>query len=301
MKIINAYTNGFKEALRQKKIVSIIYGVTVLLALMATFPFKVVITNQFENRPQVYKLFSDFDFTAIMDLMNNYGDLIRPFITVIFWMALVYFFFSVFFTGGILRIVNERDVSPTGKQFFGGCAKYFWRFFRLGIYVLLIQLLTALILSLGLGFFLAIFKDSPEPKMFYIILSWLVIQFLVFWFWSIVSDYAKIILVKEDTKKVWHSLATGFSFLLRKFFFAYPLYLLLILGPVAVSLFYLWIDSVLGMTNGGTLLLMILIQQLLVWFRFFAKIWLLSGEYNFFDEYYSIKVEPTQPSIDENI
>ena len=126
----------------------------------------------------------------------------------------------------------------------------------------------------------------------------------MFWFWAIVSDYSKIILVKEDSKKVWRALGTGFKFTLSKLFLTYPLYLLLIILPVAVSLLYLWIDSVIGMKDNAGMLIMILIQQLLVWFRFFAKIWLITAEYEFFNEYYSVRTQPLQTQemlLDESL
>lgn len=294
MKIFNAYKNGFKEACRQKKISTIIYLITLVVALMAVIPFKVVITNNFSGRPIVNKLLGEFDFTVFMDLMNNHGDLIRPFFTIIFWMAALYFLFTIFFAGGVLRILNERSDAPTGKQFFGGCAKYFLPFLRLGFYILILQLIGAVILALMLGIVMATVGDSPESSIATVIVVWLILQLIAFWYLSIISDYAKIIIVKEDSKKVWKAIGTSFSFATSKIYFTYPLFILLILVPFIISILYLIVDSLLTMNSSLTILFMLIIQQGIVWFRFFAKIWLIAGEYEFFNNYYTARTQPLQ-------
>ncbi len=304
MKIFNAYKSGFSEAGRQKKTSLIIYLTTLLLALMAVLPFKVITTNNFNSRPIVNKLLGEFDFTVIMDLMNNHGDLIRPFFTIMFWMAAAYFLFTVFFTGGVLRIMNEKSNNPTGKQFFGGCAKYFLRFLRLGLYILILQLAGAIFLALILAFLMAAVSESPEPAMATVIVIWLILQLILFGYFSIISDYAKIIIVKEDTKKVWRSIGTSFSFATSKIHFTYPLFILLILVPVLISILYLFVDSSLAMNSSLMILVMLIIQQGIVWFRFFAKIWLIAGEYEFFNEYYMVRTQPLQTQeiiIDESL
>ena len=294
MKTIKAFIKGFREAYRQKKIVTIIYSITLLLALSIIFPFKTIITNNFELRPQVYKLLGDFDFTVIADLLNSKGNLIYPFVTLFFWIGALYFFFAVFFAGGVLRLMMEKFDAPRGTAFFSGCSKFFFRFLRLGIYILLIQFVSAGFIALLFLIVSLITENGSEPAQFYVPIIWGGIQIVVLCFWLIVSDYAKIILVKDDSKKVWRAIGTGLMFTVKNIFSTCSVFLLSIFLPLLFTLLYLLIDSVIGMKNEITILLMFVLQQLMIWFRFFAKVWLIGGEYNYFEEYYIAKTQPLQ-------
>lgn len=293
MKILNAYIEGFKRAFSSRKIAAIIYGSTLFLAFMIILPFKNVMINNFGENPQVYKLLNDFNFTTYVDLINNYGDLINPFITVMFWMGAFYFFFTLFFAGGLIKFFEVSSIKSKAQTFFSGCAKYFFRFLRLGLYVLLIQLiLFTVIFFIFNMIFEPMSKSSPEPQLFTFIVVWASIHLLFFLFISIVSDYAKIFLVKDDSKKVWRALWTAFKFSLKKIYLTYPLYILLLIFPLLLTIFYLWIESAVGMTNALTVLIMALIQQLIIFARLFAKVWILGSEYELFNNHLAEKTKP---------
>jgi len=295
MKIINLYISGLKEAYRQKKIVTIIFAITFMLALIVAMAFNSVTKSNFNDRPQVYKMLGDFDFTTYSDLMNNYGTLINPLTTVIMWMSVFYLFFTVFFSGGILQIANNKFERVSGKNFFGGCAKYFLRFLRLGIYVLAIRFFVVLVLVLLFMIFNSdLTEASTEPKIFYTYLVWTIVHLIFFWLLSIIADYAKVILVKEDSKKVWSALWYGLKFSMKRLHIAFPLYLSISLTTFMLVALYWVIESEIAMTNAGAILLVALIQQVFVWLRFFSKTWILTSEYEYYNEYASIRIQPIQ-------
>ncbi|MFA7418239.1 MAG: hypothetical protein WCZ90_01035 [Melioribacteraceae bacterium] len=295
MKIINLYISGLKEAYSQKKIVTIIFAITLFLTLIVAMAFNSVIKSNLGDRPQVYKLLGDFDFATYNDLMNNYGTLINPLTTVIMWMSVFYLFFTVFFSGGILQIASNKFERVSGKNFFGGCSKFFLRFLRLGIYVLVIRFLVVLVLVL---LFMVLNSDliasSTEPKIFYTYLIWTIVHLLFFWLVSIIADYAKVILVKEDSKKVWSALWNGLKFSMKRLHITFPLYFIISLTTFLLAALYWVVESEIAMTNAATILLVALIQQVFVWLRFFSKSWILTSEYEYYNEYASIRIQPIQ-------
>jgi hypothetical protein len=276
-------------------LVAIIFATTLLLVLIVAMAFNSVTKSNFSDRPQVYKLLGDFDFTIYSDLMNNYGALINPLTTAIMWMSVFYLFFTVFFSGGILQIANNKFERVSGKNFFGGCAKYFLRFLRLGIYVLAIRFLVVLVLVLLFMIFNSdLTQTSTEPKIFYTYLAWTIVHIVFFWLVSIIADYAKIILVKEDSKKVWSALWNGLKFSLKRLHVAFPLYFIISFTTYMLVALYWVIESEIAMTNGVTILLVALIQQLFVWLRFLSKTWMLTSEFEYYNEYASIRIQPIQ-------
>ncbi|MCX6174971.1 MAG: hypothetical protein NTZ27_09490 [Ignavibacteriales bacterium] len=305
MKIIGSYIAGLKEALRQKKIVTLLFIITLLLSAVWAATFKSVMVTALEGRSNLYKLLNDFDSTIYSDFMNNYGDLVKAFITGMGWLSMFYFLFTVFFAGGVFRLMNQKLDKVNGKNFFVGCAQYFLRFLRLGLYTLLIQLIVfgviAIIFSVAT---MNMTETSTEPTIFYTYLVWMILHIIFFIFITIVSDYAKIILVKEDSKKVWQALRSSFKFIIRRIHLVYSLYLLIIILLIILTILYLWLDSAIGMNSMIAVLVMMIIQQFLIWARMFIKVWLFGSQFNFYNEYYIARTQPMQTQeifLNENL
>ncbi|MCX6169361.1 MAG: hypothetical protein NTX65_08475 [Ignavibacteriales bacterium] len=295
MKILKSYSRGFKEARTSTKIVFIIYGSTLLLGLIAAGAFNSQLTGMAGARMELYKLLPNFDFTVYSDFMNNYGDIIQPFITQLTWFGLFYFFFTAFFAGGILKYFEGSSITSKAQAFFAGSTKYFFRFLRLGLYVLFFQLIVFAIIALIFSsIFTKAVDNTTEPTLFVILLIWSVLHLFFFILISIISDYTKIILVKEDSRKVWRALITGLKFTFKKIYVVYPLYILLLIVPVAATLIYFWLDELIDMRSEFTVLVMLIIQQIFIWFRLFSKVWILGSEFVLFNDHL---IEQTKPLL----
>lgn len=305
MKLIVAYIDGFKKAFISKKNITIIYGCTLMLGLILTGAFNAMLTSTISSRPEMYKLLHDFNYKIYSDFMNNYGDFIRPLINQMIWFGIFYFFFTIFFAGGILKYFEVLTIKSKSQAFFAGCAKYFWRFLRLGVYVILIQLAVMITIAVPFGLiFIDAVDHSPEPALFTIFLIWAGVHLLFFLLISIISDYAKIILVKEDSKKVLRTLLIALKFTLKKIYLTYPLYILLLVIPILLTFAYFWIDSILGMNTILTVILTGLIQQMFIWARMFSKVWILGSEYELFGNYLIGKTQPLltqEMELDESL
>jgi hypothetical protein len=299
MKILKSYAAGFDQAQASKKIITIIYGITLLLASTVALTLYNLLTSTFGSRMELYKLLPDFNYSIYSDFMNNYREVIRFFKPIALWFGLLYFFFTIFFAGGILKTFEASLVKSKAQTFFAGCSKFFFRFLRLGVYALMLQVLFAILIATPFSIILnSAMETKTEPEIFVIILAWALIQILVFVLITIASDYAKIILVKEDSKKVWCSLAGGFKFTFRKTHKTFTLYLLLLVFPIILTALYFLIEDFIGMRSSFTILVMFVIQQIVVWLRIFSKVWILGGEYELFN---SAFVEVNKPLITQEI
>ena len=293
MKIIRSYISGFRRAFISKKIITIIYGVTLLLGLILASVFNSTIAGAYGSRPELYKLLNDFDFKVYTDFLNSAGDRVYPLINQMLWFGIFYLFFTVFFAGGVLKYFEVPGIKSKAQTFFAGCAKYFSRFLRLGIYVLLIQAVVFAVIAVPFaGIFNNALESSTEPSLFTVVLIWFGLHIFLFVLISIVSDYAKIILVKEDSGKVWRALWNGFRFTIKKFYITYPLYILLLIIPVVLTFVYLWIDASLGMKSILTVFVMALIQQIFIWTRVYCKVWILGSEYEYFSGHLRETMQP---------
>ena len=284
MKIFKAYFAGLKSAGKSKKMAAVIYAVIFLLALILAIPFHTALLSQTGNSMALHALLKHFNYTIFSDFMNSSGKVINIFILAALWMGIFYFLFTVFFTGGILNVLSDGNMKFSILNFLTGCEKYFFRFFRLGIYLLIIQFLTAVIIFFPLSKILSTNYETTqnEASLFYISLTGVIIFTVLFILILIIGDYAKIILFHNDSGKVVKTIGKSFQFVFGHLFGTYTLYLLILVIPVLLFVFYILLDNAVGMISGFTIFIMFLSQQAFIWLRVLIKVWFLGSELSFY-------------------
>lgn len=284
MKIFKAYSAGVVSAVKSKRMTTLIYAVTLLLALVLAIPFHNALSIRAGNTMALSSMVKHFDYTTYTDFMRQAGRALSPLLVEAFWMGVFYLIFTIFFSGGVLTVLNEQN-SFTIKNFLSGCGKYFFRFLRLAIYMIISEVIIVSLLMFAMGAILAGAYPAvqTEASLFYIFVAGSIIGILLLILLLNISDYAKIILFRDDSKKVFKSIWGSIKFVFRHFFGAYTLFLLLLIAPVIFFILYLWLDSSIGMVSGITIFIMFLIQQILIWLRTWVKIWFLGGELSYFD------------------
>jgi hypothetical protein len=284
MKILNSYTTGFKSAFNTKKLVTTIYVITFLMALMLAIPFGNTIQKEAGNSMAFSALLKGFDYTVYQDFMNHSGDAIRPFISTAVWLGIFYLLFTIFFEGGILTVLKRKEDKFTLRFFWEASAKYFSRFFRLALYMLITQAIIAVIIFIILAQILSsVYNSAPnEISIFYTFVAGVVIYLLIFIFLLIVTDYAKVMLVENEEYRPFRTILRSFAFSFKHFLSTYFLYLLLLVVPILLYLIYFKLESAIGMTSGFNILVIFILQQLLIWSRVFTKIWILGSELNLY-------------------
>ncbi len=284
MKIVKAYSAGLISAAKSKRMTTLIYAATLLLALVIAIPFHAVVTARAGNTMALSSLVKHFDYTSYTDFMRQSGKAIRPFLLTAVWMGFFFLIFTIFFSGGVLTILNEENKLNI-KEFLSGCGKFFMRYLRLAIYMLIIISVVEGLLFFAIGAVLVSAYPSvqSEASLFYMFLVGAIVCLVFFILFLAISDYAKVILFREDSKKVLKSMWTSTRFVFRHFFGAYFLYLLVLIAPVVFFILYFLLDESIGMVSGFTIFIMFLIQQILIWLRTWVKIWFLGSELTYFD------------------
>lgn len=280
MKIIKSYTTGFKAALNTKKLITTIYVITFLMALVLAIPFNGTIQKEAGNSMAFSALVKDFDYTVYSDFMDQSAKAIQPYISTAIWMGIFYLLFTIFFEGGILTILKRKEDKFTLRLFWEASAKYFSRFFRLAVYMIITQAIIAVIYFIILSKIISSVYDSApnEITMFYTILAGIIIYLLIFIFQLTVTDYAKIMMVENDECRPFRTIIRSFDFVFSHFLSTYFLYLFLLIAPIIMFTIYFKLESVIGMTSGLTIFVAFIIQQIVIWSRIFIKIWILGSE-----------------------
>lgn len=286
MKLLNSYALGLKKTSANKRIVTTIYAVLFLLALVIVIPFGNTIAGIAGNSMAFTKLLNDFNYTVYTDFMRDAEKAIQPYISIAFWTAVLYLIFTIFFSGGILTILKAEDKDKSLKLFWQGCAVYFWRFLRLAIYMLILQIIIFAIVFIPLSAIIASMNNtSTEPAIFYTALAAIIIYLFFLIILLSVTDYAKIMLSVHDEFRPIRTIIRSFGFVFRHLFSTIGLYKILLVFPVALFILYFIISDKIGMSTGFTIFITFLIQQIFVWLRVFVKIWYLASELDLYSKF----------------
>jgi len=286
MNIFRAYINGFKTAGRTWKMVTFMYLCILFLGILLTLPFLGELKRQAGNSMAVGNLLEGYDHTVFqeffVDTAMNLGQYIRQGL----WAAFLFIFISIFFTGGILHIFADKSYPYTIERFFSGCVRFFFRFLKLTLYMMVpIALLTAII-------FLIIFIVSAgsfsnvgsEKSIFFIGLTGLCFWLIIMIYFIVIADYARFYIVKYESQKVFRAIWESTKFVTRRFIFTYSLYLLLLLVPVLLIYIFTLLSNIIGTSSGLTILGMFILQQVFIWSRVYTRVWTFAGQ---MDYYYS--------------
>jgi hypothetical protein len=279
---------------------ALIYTVILLMALIIVLPFHSAVSGQAGNSMALHSLLKQFNYTIYTDFMHSAGKIINPLLYTAVWMGIFYFLVTVFFSGGILSSLSKKDGKFSAANFLAVSGEYFFRFLRLGIYLLIIIFFIAIAIFLPLGKILSSNYDTTqsEASLFYISIAGAFVFAIFFLLILLIGDYAKIILFNTDSRKVIRTIGKSVKFVFRHLFGTYCLYLLILLVLILSFIIYFVLENVIGMVSGITIFIVFLIQQAFIWLRILIKIWFLGSEVSFYNnmnqsEYQKVSIDET--------
>lgn len=294
MKIFKAYSQGFKAAGKSKKTALVIYLITFLFALTLALPFRGMLKQTAGNSMAINSMIKGFDFTTYTDFLRSACHAIEPFVSAVIWSGIFYLVFTIFFAGGVLKILNNGSRKFSAVAFFEGCAEYFFRYLRLAIYLIILQLIFAFIVFIPVSIIAAAAADTAqnEATIFYIVLTGIIVYLLFLVLGLTIGDYAKIILFINGSKKSLKSVWLAARFVIKHFFSTYFLYLILLIAPALLILVYFYLDNAVGMVSASTIFIMFIIQQIFVLARSWIKIWFTGSELSLYKMFPAMEVFP---------
>lgn len=284
MKIFKVYAVGFTTIIKRFRLISLAYFSLLIPALIVVLPFRSYFSKAVSQFISPGKLLAGFDYTAYSELMNFRGDEIKAAFFQSFWLIVFYFFISVFVTGAILYVLQDKKKKAKFINFITGGSKYFWRFFRLSTIFLILQALVALIIYIPFSIMAknALEHAATEKSTFFLFLPFLAVHLLIAVYMLIISNYSRFILVHEDSKKVFKSIWKSLKFVSSKFFGTYGLILLLLIFPGLLTVIYFKTSGIVDMTSGLLIFLAFLIQQFYIWLKQAFRVWAYSSQFDYY-------------------
>ncbi|GAB4010682.1 hypothetical protein GCM10028808_22280 [Spirosoma migulaei] len=278
---MNTLSTTLRQTLGSIRLLWLIYGITLVLGLLAALPFYNTLKVEDQNSLAFLNLLNGFDYTIYSDFMNRSQRVISPLISVGRWLGLVYIVLSVFFAGGILLRFSQPNNPFNAGLFWQGCSHYFGRFLRL-------VLVTLLFVVIGGGLWLVagslvgvVFNDTlTERGQFWIGAIFFALFALTATLLLCIGDYAKVLMFREDEHNAFRAFGQAGRLVLRNLARTYGLYVVLILIGTGLFGVYFILDEAILMSNWLTILIMFFIQQSMIFARVGLKVWSLGTAYN---------------------
>lgn len=267
------------------KMTFIVYCINLLLALLVMFPLLSFLKEGFGGSMLPNVLLKGFDFTSFAEFIRSVEGLGSS-IAQARWMILFYLVLSIFMAGGILFTFNSNERFSV-KSFLNGCVHYFFRFFKLFFYMLIFNLLAALIVYVPMVIIVKSAADTvaSEASLFYFVLISVMVHLILLAILQMIAYYTKISIVFEDSRKVFKTIFRSIKFVFKHFASTFSLFVLQILVPIILLLTIIFLNINIGMTSGITILIMFIFQQAFILSRMFTRIWNYGSQYYLFSKY----------------
>jgi hypothetical protein len=265
-----------------------IFAVCLIFGLFSTHEMTERASSLLDHSVAAQRLVNGFDASAFIMLQQVPDSPLEIQGHNIVHFSLLFLVLMLFVTGGILA-AYVLDEKPTTTAFFEASGHYFWRFFRLLIYLTIVLLPIAGLAAATSAMYTHIEDQSisPYPGDHFVEATAVVILLLLIivrlWF-----DMAQIIAVAEDEKKMHRVLRRAFGLLRRNFFSLLWLYLRVSIIAWALFAFglYFWMFRLSPQSNVAAFLLSQL--MILVWLG--ARLWQRASESLWYRNYQANQV-----------
>jgi hypothetical protein len=282
-----AASAGFGLMLRRHYILWWIFAVNFALAALATLPAAASMAGVMGHSLYSNRLVAGFDASVLIELI------MRPQVHgggTLALFPLIFLVFMLLAEGGILLSYRQDRRLDTG-EFFGAGGKFFWRFVRLIVCMLVV--LVPMYFGWGALYNWSdrLASNSPNPYAgFRVELAGGVVFLLVFLALRLWFDMAQVRLVATDERSVLRALRWAFGTTLRSFGSLYWLFLRISLaaGIVMAGIFWVWINFVPHEHMG----LSFLLGQFALLFWLAARLWQRAGE----TVWYERRIETVLPN-----
>ena len=283
MRILKIFEEGFQTTNKKLKMVVYLWLINFIFSLVIVTPVYFLIKKDLSGSLMSDQVLKGTELLWLGDIAYKYQNMLPALVGWFLFPGIFFMVLYIFVYGGILGRIAALDEKIDLASFLSDSSKYFFPFLR----IFLISLVAYIVVFGGIHSIICallnLWKKNASTEWPLILASILEFVILVLLF-SIVRmffDYVRVRLVVEKSKKAIRATVLNISFIGKRFFKAWFLYLLVGLITAVFGVIYLAVYQLLS--NIGILLIVGFIwQQIYVLSRMWTKILFYSTEYHFF-------------------
>jgi hypothetical protein len=303
MGMMKIYGKGLATSVKSFRMIVYLWLINLAFALVIVAPLYLLVQKDFGHSLAGGRLRVG-DPAWLGEMALKYQDIPPALLGGILLPALLFLLLYIFLNGGIIgRLAALPEQKITLAGFLADCGKYFWRFFRV-----FLAALIGYLLLFGFVFRLvsAVFKpwiDSASNELPSIIAANLrtLVIVLIFTIVQMYFDYVKVSLVAENSRKVLKVLFSSLGFVLKRFFRAWFLYLLVGVFYLVLTVLYAFVNGFFPRYGAPSFAIAVFWAQIYILLRIGIKVLFFATELTFYEsqKYKAPKEQPVaaEPSI----
>lgn len=282
--INNALLHGMRTVFYNGKFVLLLWTFNLVSALILAVPIYNMLFDNLGTSLMSKNLIEQFDLLWYAQLRNLYSIHFDQLTTSIYAVTAVYTFFQTFFVGGLISIFHLPEKNHMVDFFYGG-VKYFWRFAKV-LVICVILLFIAFEVNYYLGELISLIFSKSENVTGDFILKFIRYILLIFFIGIVImiSDYSKVNMAVHDKTKVLTTILDSMKFIIRNFSKVFIVFLIIsILGAIGVIVYNI-LGKLIPRTPSYYLIISIILQQMLIIFRLFIRMYFFSTAVSIFKD-----------------
>jgi hypothetical protein len=279
MSIFAVFGRSVRVVSRSPRLILLLYGCNLLIAAVVAAGVRWVLASS-GSLAALEPLVRDFDFSLMSDFLRFRGEAVTGVLQTGILLACFSLPLQTILSAGTLTCLLEGRESFSFRDFFSGCGHFGPRFIRLGVMAILLAgivvLLAIVLASLFIG------KMTADATSETTVMGWGAgafgfVMFAFFCAWT-VTEYARIVLVRTDGRRVLAALRAAAGFVWNRI--ARVIGLQVILAGVAcgILIVYLGIESALNASSPAMIVVTVLLQQLVILGRTWSRVLIFRGE-----------------------
>lgn len=208
---------GARRVWKYQRVVWWLFMVNLVLAWIAGVPVRARLRDVTGHSLNAERLINGFDYSAYSELSSNPDVAYDARLPESGVAVLVYFFFVLFLTGGVLE-AYAADRKLTTAEFFRACGAYFWRWVRLLIMMVIVLVPIAFVSHAALHTSGKLMLNSVNEKAGYwaglgaFLLTMFVMMVVRLWF-----DMAQVRTVVDDEHGMIRTAGQSFKYMFSNF------------------------------------------------------------------------------------
>jgi hypothetical protein len=285
-----AVSAGAKLVWRRQRVFWWVYAINFLLAVTGAATLRARAGAILDHSLAANRLVHGFDIAIFAALADRPSAPLAAAAPGSVLSTLVFFIFMLFLAGGILEVYRRDETLRTG-EFFGACGRFFWRFVRLLIFMVIVFIPIFVLAHFVTSWSGKLASNAPQPLLGFgvEVAGLLLVAFLMMavrlWF-----DLAQVLAVAEDQRLMRRTVLQAFKITFGNFGSLFWIYLrLCLLGAAGLALaLWIWVRLVRPEAVGSSFLL----GQAVILLWIAIRLWLRASETRWYQDAFPQAPEP---------
>jgi len=261
MELVALFLDGLNRVVRSKRMWALLFAIQLIISLMLVLPLRGQWDAMLGHSLAGESMVQGNGVNLIFEFLVQRSHAVHIEQNLVLLGALFYLVLTIFLNGGILGVFTSDEGDFKIGPFFNSAGAYFGRFLRLFL-LSLICFGAALLIHGGLSALLKAIAGDSEPAMVILKIAGWIFLLLLFLLINMAFDYARIITVLTDQRKMVRAVMSAWVFVFRHVGQTTGLYGLVTLAGLILFGLYHAVGSFIATSTGLGIITLFLWQQI---------------------------------------